>query len=189
MIHGNRDMLMQHIRDFLNFSNEPMAKSRFNWRHQYDDEADAKVRAQVDVQIGDPGESMTQKQFQDDADLNVMMKRFGVTDGSLTPAALDPSHFGDFTDTIDFRDALDRTREAQERFNALPAAIRDRFANDPVRLFEFVTNEENADEAVRLGLLARLDPPPEAQPPASEKAPESAPKTALPPLADTPQVS
>lgn len=151
-----------------------MTTPRFQFRHQYDDAADE--RLSQDTGTGDFEESLTQQHFTEDADINVIMKRYGVTDGALTPAALDPSHFGDFSDVPDFRSALDRTREAQERFNELPAKIRERFANDPVRLWEFVSDYDNAEEAVTLGLLHKTA----IEPPAPAPAPEATPKTPAP---------
>lgn len=132
---------------------------RFDWRHQYDSVDEAYHGELTAVTNDEP--SLTQQHHTKDADINEIMRRFGVTDGALPPVALDPSFFGDFTDAPDFRQALDSTREAAERFNALPAELRSRFDNDPVKLWGFVTDPANFDKAVELGLLHR-----EAQPPA-----------------------
>lgn len=124
-----------------------------NWRHQYDpfiDEQWGDVTKTINAQ-----ESLTNQHFAKDADLNNIIKRYGISDGAVPPVALDPAFFGDFTDAPDFRQALDNTREALEHFNALPADLRTRFRNDPVELWTFVTNPANAEEAVKLGLLAR----------------------------------
>ena len=43
--------------------------------------------------------------------------------------------------------------EAQEKFSELPAHIRKRFGNDPIQFLDFVTDENNKDEATRLGML------------------------------------
>ena len=43
--------------------------------------------------------------------------------------------------------------EAQENFSELPAHIRKRFGNDPEQFLDFVTDENNKDEAIRLGML------------------------------------
>lgn len=138
---------------------------KLTYRQQYDFEEDAIERANTDIDFTDH-ESMT---IQDapDADLNVLIARFGITDGSRLPAAMgiiDPAYYGDFTDLPDLRTALDRTREASDRFNSLPAQLRNRFGNDPYELYTWVTRPENAEEAVRLGLLAKAALKPNVEP-------------------------
>lgn len=125
--------------------------SRFDWRHQYDDERDALERELTDIIFLDP--SLTQQHFAKDADLNTVLKRYGITDGQIPPAAADGRYYGDFSDVFSFREALDRTRDAVAKFNALPAAIRAEFNNDPVFLHDWVMNPANFDEAVEMGLL------------------------------------
>lgn len=133
-----------------------------NWRHQYDEDRDRQEREKTDIACLDP--SLTQQQFTEDVDINVIMKKYGVTDGSIPPVALDPSYFGDFTDAIDFRTALDRVKDATDRFNALPADLRNRFGNDPAYLWQWVNNPANKDEAIKLKLLAEIAPPKETTP-------------------------
>lgn len=133
-------------------------RPRMNWRHQYDE--DSEILAQLDTVIVNEEPSLTNQHFRKDADINEIMRRFGVTDGAVPPAAMDPQHFGDFTDAVDFREALDRTRAAQQTFDALPASLRNRFGNDPVDLWRFVNDPKNWDEAVTLGLLKREPAPP-----------------------------
>lgn len=152
--------------------------SRFEWRHQYDEDRDEYERLGTDIVCED--ESLTQQQFKADADINVLVRRFGITDGAIPPAVVDPAYFGDFSDEVDFRTALDRTRDAIERFEALPAELRNRFGNDPVALYSFVSDEKNAEEAVSLGLLKKRAPEasqaaPSATPPAPAPAPVSPP--------------
>lgn len=141
---------------------KPDVPARFQWRHHYDPIRDALERANTDIQFTEP--SKTIQSFTQDVDINVMMKRFGVTDGALPPAALDPKYFGDFSDVPDFRSALEHTRDAQARFDALPASLRQRFGNDPLTLWQFVNNADNHDEAVKLGLLKRATSPQPAVP-------------------------
>lgn len=134
-----------------------MPDTRNDWRHQYDEDRDAYEQALTD--ITPVGPTLTQAHFAKDADINDIMKRFGVKDGSIPPMAIDPRYFGDFTDAPDFRQALDNIRDAQQRFALLPADVRARFNNDPVQLFQFVENPLNEDESVRLGLLQKIPEP------------------------------
>lgn len=135
------------------------------FRHQYDEQRDAEESAKTT--LTDFGPSLTEMHHAEDADINVLVKRFGITDGAIPPAALDPKYYGDFTDAVDFRTALDRTRDAEQRFRELPADLRKRFNNDPAELYAFVSDERNTDLAVELGLLARSA----VQPVAEEKTP------------------
>lgn len=132
---------------------------RFQWRHQYDDARDAIEREATDITCLD--ESLTLQSPAGDADINILMKRMGVPDGAVLPATLgitDPSAYGDFTDMPDLRSALDRIHNAEDLFQQLPAAIKNRFDNDPWRLHAWVNNPDNLDEAVKIGLLQRAEP-------------------------------
>lgn len=146
----------------------PLTKP-IDWRHQYDPVVDEFWGDLAVTRNDEP--SLTNQHFAKDADLNEIVRRFGVTDGSIPPAALDPAYFGDFSDAVDFKDALDRTRIAAERFDALPADLRQRFGNSPLQLWQFVNDPRNVDEAIKLGLLKREEPPappkPLSEPPAT----------------------
>lgn len=95
--------------------------------------------------------SLTQQNFKDETDINVLLERFKVT--GVMPAAVRLPSYGDFTGVNDFRTAMDAVRNAMDGFMALPANLRARFENDPQRLLEFLSDENNRDEAVKLGLL------------------------------------
>lgn len=103
-------------------------------------------------------ESLTVQSEKDDADLNVIMARYGVT--GRMPDVVKVPQYGDFTGVSDFQSALNVVRAAQEGFMELPADVRYRFANDPQRLLEFVNDSQNRDEAVRLGLVPAPAPKP-----------------------------
>lgn len=145
------------------------------WRHQYDEDRDAYERNLTD--IGDLGPSLTQQHFAKDADINEIVRRFGVTDGGFSPGALDRKYYGDFSDVPDFRTALDNTREAVDRFNALPADLRALFRNDPVELWEYIQDPANDKEAIELGLLKREALPPQPPTPPATTAPPAVPTT------------
>lgn len=130
------------------------------YRRRHDRVADARARANACVRDFDP--SKTQQSMSVDCDLNVLVKRFGIDKDPIPPAVFDPSFYGDLPEGLDLRTALDRVRDAEARFMRLPADLRAYFHNDPARLWQFVNDPANADEAVRLGLLHRpaaLTPP------------------------------
>lgn len=100
----------------------------------------------------------TQQQFKDDADINVIMRRFAVT-GQL-PQGVRMPQYGDFIDAVDdYQTAMNAIRAAEESFMMMPATVRDRFSNNPQRFLEFCEDPRNADEAKKLGLTKKPLPP------------------------------
>lgn len=97
------------------------------------------------------GDDVTQQQFKEETDINVIVTRFGVT-GTLPMTAREPLP-DDLYEPMDLLEAMQRVRQADEAFAALPAKVRDRFGNDPVALAEFVADPANVEEARALGLL------------------------------------
>lgn len=94
-----------------------------------------------------------------DADINVIVRRFGLT-GQVKPNNLQP-FYGDFSEVEDYQDAHNRLVAARESFQALPSDVRERFANDPGNLIRFVNDGRNLEEARRLGLMRPVEPAPE----------------------------
>lgn len=139
-----------------------MAKHRITYRTQNDLEGD--MAAGAAAAFGDFDESLTQQQFIEEADINVLAKRWGLVGGQMPVAPINPADYGDFSNVPDLRTALDLVNEAKNRFMELPPALRYRFHNSPGELWDFVTDPNNAEEAVRLGLLARLQPETPAEP-------------------------
>lgn len=109
-----------------------------------------------------PGPSLTQKSDAKDADINVIVRKY-VKTGQLPQMTLQ-ALTGDFTNALDFRQAQEHLKAARDAFEALPAAVRKRFGNDPAEFIDFATNEENIAELRKLGLA----PEPEAPPPKPE---------------------
>lgn len=136
------------------------------FRLQYDDERDTEEGVAAETTNDEP--SLTRQSFTADADINIVMKRFGITDGSLPPALVYPDGVElDLTDApTDFRDAQDRLLDAKNRFMQLEATLRARFHNDPLYMHDWVTNPDNAEEAVALGLLKKQEAPEPPAPPA-----------------------
>jgi len=97
----------------------------------------------------------TQVNEQASTDINEIVRQFGLT-GQLPDNPL-PPQYGDFSDVLDYHGALNAVRGAEEAFMALPAAVRDRFSNDPGRLIEFVADDANMAEAAKLGLIPTQD--------------------------------
>lgn len=112
--------------------------------------------------------SLTKQEFKDQCDINNIIKSFKLT-GQINhiSAAAAKGRFEDMPDEIDFQTSMNVIRSATEAFAALPAKIRDRFHNEPQEFLAFVSDPENKDEAIKLGIVKKPEPKPEpsASPP------------------------
>lgn len=107
--------------------------------------------------VFDPDENMTEQHHAEDCDINNIIAKYTRTGVLGDPFAM-PSvsaQFGDFTAISDYQTAMNNLIQAQQAFEALPAALRKEFDNDPAKLLDFLGKEENRDEAIRLGLIPR----------------------------------
>lgn len=87
----------------------------------------------------------------EDADINVIVKRFGIT-GMLPQRNVMPLS-EDFSDGVfDFQSALNMLKAAKDSFMSLDADIRARFNNDPARFIKFAEDKENLAELRKMGL-------------------------------------
>lgn len=95
--------------------------------------------------------SLAQQQFKDESDINNILRQFNIT-GLLPESPLSP-RYGDFTGIVDYHSALNAVIAAEDGFMTLPADIRARFHNDPENLINFLSDDKNKDEAIKLGLV------------------------------------
>ena len=98
--------------------------------------------------------SMTQQQFKKDCDVNVIIKKYRQGH-AITHISKHEGGYGDFTEISSYQDALDKVITLNQGFSRLPSETRTRFNNDPGRLIDFINDERNTDEAIRLGLLEK----------------------------------
>uniref|UniRef100_UPI00404852FA hypothetical protein n=1 Tax=Mariniflexile sp. TaxID=1979402 RepID=UPI00404852FA len=99
-----------------------------------------------------PDRSRTKQADAVEADINTIVRRFNLT-GQL-PQGLRAPIYGDFGPGMDFHTAQNALRAAQTSFMALPAEIRSRFHNDPGEFVAFCSDQENAPQMAKWGLLA-----------------------------------
>lgn len=100
-------------------------------------------------------ESLAVQSDQVDADINTIVKRFGLT-GQL-PSDVRMPMSGDFEGVSDFRQAMEAIRLSREAFDQMPHDVRSRFGNDPAAFFDFCTANQdgrlvNIDEMRKMGL-------------------------------------
>lgn len=102
--------------------------------------------------------SRTDQSFKEECDINTLVERFGL--GYQMPENLRLPQYGDFTGLDSYHDACNAIAEAGEQFDLLPANIRSRFNNDPGQFVDFCLDDNNRDEAVKLGLVPAPVPSP-----------------------------
>ena len=115
-------------------------------RGKYDLEARSRASG---LTCSDPSKAVQSQK--DDADINVIVKRFGVT-GQLPAAVLLPE-YGDFTGIDNYRDAIEAVRTAEEEFLKIPSEVRAKFNHDPQAWLEYVNNPANQQWLAENGYL------------------------------------
>lgn len=143
----------------------PIADGLCVFRESPDELSVAEIRSTATA-IGKFEKSLTRQSEAEQADINFIVKQFGLT-GQLPQGLAAPS-FGDYEDVFDFQSAMNVVRQATETFNALPADVRSRFDNQEQKFLEFCTAERdgklvNLEEMRKFGLAV------------PEKAPEPVP--------------
>jgi hypothetical protein len=162
-------------------------KTSIQWRNPYDADENAYFDeiTQIDF-TGDPG--MTMQAPAEEQDINIIMKRFGVKDGSRLPYWQDANAmYGDFSNIPhDPVEVAETIRLGNNAFAALPADIRRNFESGG-HLYNWLQDPKNKDKATDLGLLARPIP----KTPAAPAAPLVSTSTSSDkePLVPTPQPS
>lgn len=109
------------------------------------------------------GDSLTHIECLKECDINYLVDRYAKTGSWGTGDNRLPID-GLHAFTGDFQSMMDQLVEAQNEFDSLPSAVRDRFANDPSKLIAFLADESNRPEAEKLGLIRVRDPEPQPAP-------------------------
>jgi len=96
--------------------------------------------------------SMTIQSEAAQTDINYIIDRARVTGAWSSRNKKEPIYI-DCSTVGDFQSSLERVRTTEKAFNQLPAAVRDRFGNNPVKMVDFLLDPKNRPEAEQLGLL------------------------------------
>lgn len=123
--------------------------------------------------------TMTQQQFKDECDINHIIKKHGGDLRMVPPHVFVRSGkgvYGDFSDAKDFQNSMDALLAAEDAFMTLDARVRARFENDPQKLFAFLNDRKNMDEAIQLGLIEKPAATPPQQPPQNPPTPNTNPE-------------
>ena len=121
-------------------------------------------RVRVWKEFSDP--SLTKQAPKDECDINRIVNKFLRT-GVVDHLANKQPRYLDCVNVTNYNDAIDIVRNAQSEFEALPAAVRRRFDNDPAAFLAAFDDPALRGELEELGLIepAPVDDPPQADPP------------------------
>lgn len=114
----------------------------------------------------------TQQQFKQQVDVNNIVAKYKKT-GTWQHLATKQGIYADVSDMSDYQESLEKVMKAQEAFSLLPSELRTRFANDPAQLLQFLQNEQNREEAEKLGLVNKRDKPNDAIKPPEPTQPKT----------------
>ncbi|AXH74171.1 MAG: internal scaffolding protein [Microviridae sp.] len=95
--------------------------------------------------------TLTHQSFREEADINVIVKRYGINDA--LPTGMSIPSYADFTGVTDYRDALDLINAGNIAFSSMPADVRSRFNNDASLFVEHFNAISNRSEGEALGLV------------------------------------
>lgn len=93
--------------------------------------------------------SMTEQQFKHETDINNIVK--GAI-SNLPPRNSMPV-FADFPDPNAYVESMNMIADAHSLFETMPSDIREKFKNSPEEMLRFMADENNKDEAIKLGLV------------------------------------
>lgn len=98
--------------------------------------------------------SMAIQSAKDECDINVLVKRFGIT-GSISGVQRPPP-LTEFGEIFDFQSAMDTVNAAMRSFNALDADTRYRFRNDPALFVKFCSEVNEKGELTNLAEMRKM---------------------------------
>lgn len=85
---------------------------------------------------------------------------------------------------LDYHDAMLQVTEAREAFEALPSDIRKKFRNDPAAFYDYVSDPDNQERLIEMGLAKRVQA---AETPHSPAEQNVEPKGETPPQDKVPE--
>lgn len=100
------------------------------------------------------GPGLTKQAFADEVNINKIVAGFEKT-GMVNHLNSREPFYGDVSEISQYQDALNIVKEADELFMGMDAKVRERFANDPVKMIEFLQDSANLDEALKLGMVVK----------------------------------
>lgn len=121
------------------------AKNEQNEKSEYE-----KINKRKRVPLFFEEESLTQQQFKDESDINLIVKKYQIT-GELPEQK--QGIYADVSNIPDYQQALEIVKNAEDMFMSLPARLRSQFSNNPEFMLNWIKDPANRDQAVSLGLI------------------------------------
>lgn len=120
-------------------------------------------------------ESLTKQSFKDECDINNIIRQYSQTGifNHINERAAQ-GVYADLPSDLDYQSALNIIVQGREAFDTLPSSVRERFQNDPERFLSFMQDQDNQEEAIKLGLATRRAPP-DPNEPQAPSTPSGAP--------------
>lgn len=114
-------------------------------------------RLRVALHFGDEP-TLTKQEYKDECDINKIVER-AVKQERLSEVFKTPEWNNVMVgEAVEYQQALNTVKFAEETFAKLPSKVRARFGNNALNFVEFMDNPaENGEEMVKLGLATRRD--------------------------------
>lgn len=97
--------------------------------------------------------SMAKQSFAEEANINNIMARYVKTGSFYDQEGTRQPQYGDFSNGDAFEDVQNKIVQAKEDFALLDSDVRELFDNDVSQLLDFMSDPENHDEAIELGII------------------------------------
>lgn len=104
----------------------------------------------VTLDCGD--EVITKQSLAAECDIHNILRQYQKT-GIITHLAGTRAEYADMPSDLDYQQAMNTMIAAEQAFAALPAQVRDYFANDPARFLGAFSDEAQLPKLRELGLL------------------------------------
>ncbi len=103
------------------------------------------------VQSDMSGPSRTKQHHKRECDINVIVRNYQKT-GVFKHVQPKEAKYGDFTESHDLQDSINRVNEARAAFMELPARVRQAADNNPVTFLAMLADEGGAKALIDAGL-------------------------------------
>lgn len=107
--------------------------------------------ARLKITLDTGTETSVKQSPKDDTDINTIVATYGRSGvwSNVNPVE---ARYGDFSQVVELREAIEITEHAEEEFYKLPAAVRAMADNSPVQFLEMLTDEGAVRALVAAGM-------------------------------------
>lgn len=102
--------------------------------------------------------SRTDQSYKEDCDANNIIRKYMKT-GVLEHTKMVSGQYADVSDVPSLLAGMERIEKAKEDFLQIPSKIRSLFQNDVTKFYQYVSDPNNKDKCIELGLLPKPELP------------------------------